>query len=675
MAKPRGVAPPIGFETGEIKGQAHWVPTFCRHHFELLEKGKSACIYGCPPGPMIRTLISPAFEILFGGARGGGKTECGRGFLLKGNPSEMGTHPGGEHIMQGVGDDSYCGICVNISYIAHPHYRALILRENEKDLADWLSRAKMLYGPMGANVTEKPARAVWPSGATFVLGHMRDESSYTDYMGQEFHRIVFEELTQVSDELLYLRIAASCRSTFSCKGKCRPGNCVCGALKPQILCTTNPGGKGAIWVKKRFISVGPPDTIYKDERSGLTRIYIPSKVTDNPYLMRDGQYVKQLDALPEPTRSAWLLGDWDALGGQYFRDFRPKGPLAGDPPGDVARHVIPAGSHALAPFWPRWIGGDWGYGHNYVFLWACRDQNGQTIIYRELSGNETSSDAVGAAIARASFHDLMAMEKAGVPPHMQLWLSFDAFSRDAGENTIAAHIGKGIDSVLGVGAAYIPEFYEQLAPQVGSVFNTSPEWGLSDVKKARKQREFGITIEKAPNDRILGWQHIREMLRFRQLSEPSKQTFDYEYSMKLLHENTQLYKEYLRSFEARKPEILPKLLIFDNCSKLIEAIPTAEYKEGTEDVLKRNTPEDDFCDSLRYTLFSENVHQIPEPQQSFVKRKLDEARVMNPDMDYNSLCHIARQYEDEFKHGKGKMQPFNVRPESSRFFKQHRRVN
>ena len=43
-------------------------------------------------------------------------------------------------------------------------------------------------------------------------------------------------------------------------------------------------------------------------------------------------------------------------------------------------------------------------------------------------------------------------------PHLMLWLSPDAFSRDADENTIAAHLARGINSVLGEGAAYIPEF-------------------------------------------------------------------------------------------------------------------------------------------------------------------------------------------------------------------------
>lgn len=670
MAKPKGNPPPLIFDTDTISGTPHWTPVWCSlHHFQNLESGLLKCPHGCPPGPQVRTLWTSAFEILGGGARYATKTETGRGFLLKGNFDEPAIHPNGEHIMHGTGEESYCGICTNISYITHPRYRALILRQNEKDLADWLDRAKLLYGPMGANVTEKPARVVWNSGATFVLGHMQDENSYTGYMGQEFQRIIFEELTQTADEVLYLKIRASCRSTFECTGKCKPGQCVCGALKPQIYCSANPGGKGHIWVKKRFISVGNPNEIYTDPLSKLTRIYIPGTVKDNPYALRNGQYEAQLNELPEPLRSAWLLGDWDALGGQYFRDFRPKGPLAGDPPGDAARHVIPEGSRALAPFWARWLGGDWGYDHNFAIYWACRDQNGQTIIYRELTGSQTSSSALGAAIGRACFRDLVAMEKAGVAPHMTFWLSPDAFSKDADEYTVAFHIAKGIDSVLGEGAAYIPEFWESFEPTVLNTGQSGPQWNQQDTKRAREQREFGITIEKANNNRVLGWQHMREMMRFRQLVEPNRDTYDNGYAMTLLHQNVDLYKEYLRSFEARKPEILPKLLIYDCCSKLIEAIPTAEHKEGTEDVLKRPVPEDDALDACRYLCFSEKVHQVPEPKQTFIQRRLDEIRKREPNIDYNGLVWVNRQIEEEYKKNGNPLKPFDVRVESSRLFR------
>lgn len=661
MPKAKKEAPSLRFESDQIRGTPHWVPTWCApHHWEMLDKGLTKCPYGCPPGPMIRTLWTPAFEICIGGARGGGKTETGRGWLIKGNFDEPVLHPNGEHQMFGTGEGAYCGICVNNSYILHPRYRALVLRENEKDLADWISRARSLYEPMGATVTEKPARVVWPSKAAFILGHMQDATSYTDYMGQEFQRMVFEELTQIPKELLYKQITMSCRSTFKCIRGCKPGRCLCGALKPQVLSTTNPGNVGHLWVKKYFILPAKPDAVYTDPKTTLTRIYIPSKVTDNPYLMRDQQYVNQLNGLPEPTRSAWLLGDWDALGGQYFRDFRPKGPLTGDPP--EANHVIPNGSRVMLPWCPRWIGGDWGYGHHFAFYGAYEDPNGQVIIYKEITGLETGSQELGVAVAKTFFTDLEVMSKAGIKPQLTLWLSPDAFAKkDEGKST-AESIAAGIDSVLGPNAAFFPD----------TVLSTGSEWSWNQAGEMKRIAKFRISIERAANDRVLGWQCMRDLMRFKQLAEIDNTKYDQEYAMRLLHESVDLYATYLRAFEPRKLEVLPKLLITDNCVRLIEAIPTATYKEGTEDVLKVDTMEDDCLDACRYTLYSENKHRLMEPKQSFVHNEIERVKAMEPNMDYNDLCWVAAQASQKYKDGGISLKPFSVPMESSRLFKSRR---
>ena len=50
-----------------------------------------------------------------------------------------------------------------------------------------------------------------------------------------------------------------------------------------------------------------PDDIIKP----LTRTFIPSRVTDNPYLMATG-YISTLQSLPEPLRSQMLKGDFEA---------------------------------------------------------------------------------------------------------------------------------------------------------------------------------------------------------------------------------------------------------------------------------------------------------------------------------------------------------------------------
>ncbi len=163
------------------------------------------------------------------------------------------------------------------------------------------------------------------------------------------------------------------------------------------------------------------------------------------------------------------------------------------------------------------------------------------------------------------------------------------------------------------------------------------------------------------------------MLRFRQLAQPNAENFDYAYYCKLLHDDTRRAESYAQAYEARKPEILPRLLITTDCPGIIEAIPTAIHEEGTEDVLKTESPEDDRLDGLRYTLHSQNINQNREPERSFVQRHLQKVREREPKVDFNSLVWAARQAEAEYAHGNGPTQPFSIPVESSRRY--GRRVN
>ncbi|HEC65745.1 MAG TPA: hypothetical protein ENI23_10645 [bacterium] len=262
------------------------------------------------------------FEILFGGARGPGKTDAGIIWLLgnnwnKKNPDDL--------------------------YIHHPLYRALVLRRNYDDLVDWIDRAGQLYRRYGVKIVGQPAVVKWPSGAIFRLGHLNDRKSYEKYLGHGYHRMLIEELTQIANKTHYIKIQGSCRSTIP-------------ALVPQMFNTTNPPGAGHLWVKKRFVDPAPYGEIFTAE-DGRKRVYIPGTVEDNPILMKDENYILYLDGLertdPDLYR-AWRHGDWDVVAGQFFKMYR--------------RQV-----HVTEPFKPRkeltkYGGVDWGRRSPFVFL-------------------------------------------------------------------------------------------------------------------------------------------------------------------------------------------------------------------------------------------------------------------------------------------------------------------
>ena len=229
-----------------------------------------------PTPKQTEALLRTDFEVLYGGARGGGKTDAGIAWMLYG--------------------------------IEQPLYRGLVIRRNADDLKDWIDRATRLYSLVGAVKSGTPAEFRFPSGAIIRTGHLNDDEAYTKYQGHEYQRILIEELTQINKEQNYLMLIASCRS--SVKG-----------LTPQVFATTNPGGAGHKWVKDRFIDVATPGIPYIDPVSGRSRVFISAKVTDNPHLMTsDPMYIKMLDALPQGLREAWRDGSWDdvEVDGAYY---------------------------------------------------------------------------------------------------------------------------------------------------------------------------------------------------------------------------------------------------------------------------------------------------------------------------------------------------------------------
>jgi len=278
------------------------------------------------PGPQTEVLRRREREILYGGARGPGKTEAGLAFM------------------------------VEPEYINNRYYKGLVVRVNYDDLKDWIDRARLFYEPLGVRVSGNPVVFRFPSGALIRTGHLKDENAYQKYLGHEHQKINFEELTLCPTELLYLQLLSTLRSTQS-------------ELIPQLFATTNPGGPGHAWVKRRFVDVADCKT-FTDE-VGNTRIFIPGHVYDNPILTEnDPAYVKFLESIPdENLKKAWLEGSWDVFFGQFFDKW------------NANLHVIP--EEKLPPNCTLFIAIDYGYSAACSALWGAVYPDGKLVIYRE----------------------------------------------------------------------------------------------------------------------------------------------------------------------------------------------------------------------------------------------------------------------------------------------------
>lgn len=236
-------------------------------------------------------LERPEFELGFGGARGGGKTDAGLAWM--GYESE------------------------------EPRLRGLIVRKNAIDLQDALLRLREIHPRV--KIYGQPAIVKFPDkdgriertkdgeligGATWFTGHLQDKKALNKYVGQNLQRLLMEELNLIPSEEQYASLLASIRSTI-------PG------VKAQVFATFNPDNVGHSWIKRRFGLTGIPHEPVrsKDPKTGRPRIFVPSRVEDNEALMKnDPQYVRTLEGLPDGLREQWRWGSWDdpIIRGAYY---------------------------------------------------------------------------------------------------------------------------------------------------------------------------------------------------------------------------------------------------------------------------------------------------------------------------------------------------------------------
>jgi len=222
-------------------------------------------------------LASTARYILFGGSRGGGKTDSAIRWFL--------------------------------DYTQNPNFRGLVIRKNATDLTDFVERATLVWKHYGAIKTGKLAVFKFPNGAIIYTGHLADKNAYEKYQGHEYHKILIEELTHIPTQELFEKLMGSLRSTDK-------------SLPPQFLATTNPGGAGHHWVKE-YWHIGEVDypPLKKFNDNGNTKIFIPANIDENPHLaLKDPSYVRFLENLPADLREKWLKGNWDDIDteNQYY---------------------------------------------------------------------------------------------------------------------------------------------------------------------------------------------------------------------------------------------------------------------------------------------------------------------------------------------------------------------
>ncbi len=265
----------------------------------------------CPVTPTERQaefLRSPELEVFFGGAAGGGK--------------------------------SVALLMAALQYVKLPGYAALIIRKDLPRLGlaggliprshEWLAGNKEAKWNQVRRQWQFPCDSGPP--ATITFGYLARPLDKFRYSSSEFQYIAFDELTDFTeDDYLFL---------FS---RLRKIKSLCVPLRMRSA--SNPGGVGHLWVKQRFVETSDvgcksPRDLQAMSGSGVAdemhhsgggampkvhcaplmhpagkvvrsnnRLYIPSRIADNPYL-DEAEYCQSLMHLPTVTRERLMNGDW-----------------------------------------------------------------------------------------------------------------------------------------------------------------------------------------------------------------------------------------------------------------------------------------------------------------------------------------------------------------------------
>jgi hypothetical protein len=271
----------------------------------LIDKRSEGELWIPSAGPQLEAMLSEADVLLYGGEGGGGKTDLGLGLAFT------------------------------------QHERSLIIRRQYTDLRGITDRAKEINSTDKGYNGSSPPRLTAINKKIIDFGALSEEGSEEVWQGQPHDLIYIDEVVQNREK--QVRFLMGWNRTTTEGQRCRvvlgsnppvnsqgiwiismfapwldpryPDPAEYGELRWCVTGQDEAGNTYDQWVEGPHVKI--PSGKF-DEKTGepkflkpLSRTFIPAHLSDNPFL-KDTNYAAQLDALPEPLRSAIRDGNFMA---------------------------------------------------------------------------------------------------------------------------------------------------------------------------------------------------------------------------------------------------------------------------------------------------------------------------------------------------------------------------
>jgi hypothetical protein len=299
---------------------------------------------------------SKAFEILIGGAAGGGKS------------FELHKYP--------------------LKYRKFSNFKSIIFRKTTSELLVLKDYSYKIIPKIEPRA--KPVRSgeclTWHfpcycgkckpgehQGSRYMYWHMNGPEDYRKHDGDAYTMVLFDELQSFTEEE-YTHLFSRCRTDDpELKGV------------GKVLSSAMPEGRHCGWVNRRFIQLGPykihqVKTVIDGRELITTRQFIPARLEDNPILTNSTpDYEARLALSGEEKFRRLRYGDWSNPKGAYFSELSKQ--THGATP-----HRPPEGTYC-------WVAMDWGSAKPYSVGWYYeRASDGAIIRFQELYGGVPGQD-------------------------------------------------------------------------------------------------------------------------------------------------------------------------------------------------------------------------------------------------------------------------------------------